>query len=750
MACGMQNITSDKNAMRSRETDIVPFTEPEGPLEPVAIPLSRIGAILRRHCLVVLITFAVGVGATVVVVSRLPRQYTASVSILIEPQRTQVSDLQAISADFSDATSLIRTQIDIFRSTTLARNVVRVLHLQNDPEFVDGGGGLAARLSGWVHGALEGFSSSEGPVTTAGRVERAAAALDARIGFANEARSRVLQVTVTTRRPALSAEVANELVKQYLKFKQREKFAAIQRASDWFESQLEGLSQQLHGEEVAIEEYRAQHGLIDLPNHPPGIAPTATSVTRQQLNDVARQLGDVSRDLARKDAELAQATRALRLRKTSALPEVLMSPVIVELLSRRAADESQEASLATSRGDNNPELIAARARTQNLQAVIVREMSNIVSSLSTEVSSTRAQAQALQARMRALVAAVGTENSAEVGLRSLQDKARATRTIYEGFLTRATELANVAGIQEPDATVVSTARRPLAPSGPLRLRLVAVAAMVSTVLGVALAMAIERTRRGFSSPEQVEACLGLPVVGMVPKLAWGNRRRPAMAHQSKDFGGSLNNLRSRLRMGGMDRPQVVMVSSAMPREGKSLLATAMASNAAAVGWRVLLIECDFHRPSMAQKLGIPPRPGLSEALVKRVSGDDPPVIHGVRPSLDVILAGYGAGDPQELLSSGRMGELLGAARARYDLVVLDTPPLLPTPDALALARHADATLLVVRWEKTPRTAVQDAIRLLRDSRAHVLGAVLTQVDLRTTARLAGRPVAIYDYYRTRT
>ncbi len=740
---------NDTDAPWARDADIVPYADPVGRLEPVGVPLARFGAILRRHYLVVLLTIVLGVGGTVAIVTRLPRQYTADVSILMEPQRTQVSDLQAISANFGDTASLVRTQMDILRSPTLARNVVLALHLQDDPEFTADGGGLKARLSGWLHAALDGFATIGSRPGEDTQIEQAVAALEARIAFANEPRSSVLNVSVTTRRAELSAQVANALAQQYMAFKRREKFAAMQRASGWFESQLEGLAKRVHAEEVAVERYRAQHGLVDLPPHPHGIAAAATSVTGQQLSDVARQLGEVSRDLARKEAELAQATHALRERKTSALPEVLISPVIVQLLARQANVESREASLASSQGRNNPELIAAQAKTRNVQAAIVREMSNVVRSLSTEVSATRAQAEALRARMKKLVGAVGTENLAEIGLRSLEDKTRATRTIYESFLTRATELANVAGIQEPDATLVSTARPPLGPSGPRRLRLIVVAGMVSTVLGIALAAAIERSRRGFSSADQVEATLGLPVMALAPKLPRRSRNRPLTAQGSGDFAGALANLRSRLRLAGPGRPQIVMVSSAMAHEGKSVLAAAMAANAAAVGRRVLLVECDFHRPSIAKKLGVAPRAGLSDLLADRLGETDQPVIRCVRPSLDAILAGKGAGDPQELLSSHRMDDLLGVARTCYDLIVLDTPPLLPTPDALALARHADATLLVVRWEKTPRTAAQDALRLLRESDARILGAVLTQVDLRTSARLAGRPPAVYDYGRAR-
>ncbi|MGH7043779.1 MAG: GumC family protein [Acetobacteraceae bacterium] len=741
----MQDVVDHREGLPSSGPQVRHFVAPEGRLEPLGVPLARFYAILRRHYLVVLITFALGVGAAVLVVSRMPKEYTAGASILIEPQRTQVSDLQAISPEFSDVTSLIRTQIDILRSPTLARNVVRTLGLENNPEFIGGSANVVATLSAALHGILDGLNPKKTPATRPTRIERAAAALSGKIGFSNEVRSSVLDVTVTTRSAELSAGIANELAKQYLDFKRREKFAAMQRTSDWLEAQLVGLSKQVHTEEIALQLYRTQHGLTDLPSRGTDGGSSATSITRQRLSDVARQLGDVSRDLARKEAELAQARIALRERRTDALPEVLISPVIVQLMSQQAVVDSREANLAASRGTNNPELIAVRAEAASLQGAIMQEMTKVVASLSTEVASARAQEQTLHRQMGQSVAAVGTENAAEVGLRSLADRARATRTIYESFLTRAAELANVGGIQEPDATLVSSATPPLGPSAPKSVRLILVAVVLSAVLGIGLACGVEGIRRGFSLPDELEACLGLPVMALLPRMSRGRHRRAA--RRLNEFVGSVNSLRGRLRAFDGNRPKVIVISSAMPREGKSVLAAAMATIAAASGWRVLLIECDFHCPSLAARLGVPPGPGLRETLAAGTTGAACSTAFEVQPRLDVIPAGHGGGDPQELLSSPRMVELIEKARECYQLVIIDTPPLLPVPDALALVPLADATVMVVRWEKTPRAAVQDAVQLLRDSRARFVGAVLTQVDLRTTARLGGRPAGLYDYYR---
>jgi capsular exopolysaccharide synthesis family protein len=333
----------------------------------------------------------------------------------------------------------------------------------------------------------------------------------------------------------------------------------------------------------------------------------------------------------------------------------------------------------------------------------------------------------------------------------LQTQARATRSIYESFLTRATQLANVAGIQEPDASLVSAARTPLGPSAPQGTKMLGVSAVLSLVVGVALACVIERLRAGFSLPEQLEATLGLPLIALLPNVSLKTLYKPRRGRAAIAFNASIDKLRGQMRALGNERPKLLMVTSALPKDGKSVFAAALARNAAAAGWRVLLVDCDLGCPMLAQLFSLRSSPGLREILAGGLLGDSWNVMHEPAPRLSVITAGHTDGDPQELLASRSMAAFLVSVRNYYDLVVLDTPPVLPVADALVLAPQVDATLMVVRWEKTPRIAARDALRLLHESRARVMGAVMTRVDRRTAAISGGRmsfAFSRYDGYHT--
>jgi capsular exopolysaccharide synthesis family protein len=692
-----------------------------------------------------LTVFAIGVGGTGVVVRLMPKQYTAAATILVQPQRTQVSDLQAISTDSTDVNSLIRTQMDLLRSPALAMSVVKVLNLTQNAGFAPTGGGLTVKIKELMQKLGLRHAVPARPLTLDDQIQIAGAILTGKISFTNEARSSVLSVSVTTHDPELSARIANEVANEFLDFKRQEKFAAMQRAHDWFQEQMGKLADEVSAADRAVELYRQQHRLDELP--PDDSGPRAETINRQQLNAISSQLAEVSREVALKQGQLTQAQAVMRgTAPPDTLPQVIASPMVGELLSQISVVAGHEAQLASTQGPGNPELAAIRAQHHKLQVRLELGMAAVVSSLNTDIKAARAQQELLRQQMEQLRSAVSKENSALMGLQVPQTKARATRSIYESFLNRATQLANVAGIQEQDASLVSSARPPLGPSAPQTTRLVAVAALLSLVIGVAIACMIERLRSGFSLPEQLETTLGLPLVAVLPKVPRATLRGRRRGQAAVAFFASLDKLRGKMRALGEGRPKVIMVTSALPKEGKSAFAVGLARNAAAAGLQVLLIECDFRCSSLAAQFGLRPGPGLREILSSGTLGNTSTVIREPEPGLHVILGGQAKGDSQELLASNQMSAVLAAMRASYDLVILDTPPVLPVADALVLAKEADATLMVVRWETTARTPAQDAVRLLRESRARIMGAVFTRVDRRTAARLGGRISYAFSYY----
>jgi capsular exopolysaccharide synthesis family protein len=726
-----------------------PMNDPTHRLEPLMVPIGRLTSILRRRLWIVIGTCLLGLGLAGTVVKGMANKYTAEVSILVEPQRTQVSDLQAISDDAGDIGTVVRTQIDILRSPSLAVSVVSALHLTDNPEFIPppSGGLIAAVVQLAQKFGLKRPAVQSRQPTHEDMLDIAAGILSGKITYLNEAHSGVLRIDVTTQDPELSAKIGNELARQFLDYKRQAKFTAMQRAHDWFQEQMGILSEQLRTAELDVERYRQQNRLDEESPNDDGVGPSPATINRQQLEALNRELADVSRDRALKEAQLQQADLALRGKvPVSSLPEVLNSGVITQLVSQLAVVEGREGQLTASQGAGNPELLSVQAQARKLRAGLDREMVSVANGLTAQVNAATTQEHLVQLRMEQLRAAVSVENSAQVGLRSLQSKARATRGIYESFLNRATQLANVAGIQEQDASLVSAARPPLGPSAPQVSRIMTVAAGLSLVLGIGAACIVDRLRSGFSLPEEFEAALGLPLIGLIPRVGKRTIAFPSKGRARIALASSLDKLRGQIRVLGDARPRTIMVTSALPREGKSVLAACLARNAAAAGWKVLLIECDMGCPTLASLFRIKAGPGLSDILEGSMLGDSRDLIFEPEPRLHLLTAGRTKGNSQEMLASQRMSDLLTGLKSNYDLVLLDTPPVLSVADPLVLGQQADATLMVVRWEKTTRGAALDAVRLLYASRVRIMGAVMTRIDQRTAAISGGRISYAFSHY----
>lgn len=541
-------------------------------LEPSGVPVGRIWSVLRRRKAAVLLVTVVGVSAGAGFVFSITPRYSAEAQILIEPRRTQVSDLQAISSDPDNSQNLLRTQIDILRSPTLLSKVVAELQLVEVNEFSPQSS-IVGDVKQWLRSV-----GLEAPVADSlsdnGRKEIAARALANKITFANEARSNVLRVSVETENPDLSARIANGLAGQYLEFKRNEKFAATRRAHDWFQERLSELSARLKASETEVAAYRQQLGLFEVPVGRPGSARVPT-VNTQQLNEISRQLSIVSAEKLRKEAQFAQMQSALRIQGgADAIPEVLVSPLIQRLREQEAMAAAREAELMVYGLERSPDLMAARAQRKGLQTRIQSEMKNITDGLTNEVSVARNQMVSLQKAMVDLRAAVGNENTAEIRLQNLTAESEANRVLYEGYLNRATQLANVSGIQEPDAEMVSEASPPPGPSAPKRGRLLAAILLFSAALGTLTAFLLERMRTGINGPEEIEEILGINSLGVVPKIPVRPGRMKEISAVSADFAAAVSRVRGGLQILSRDkRPKVIAVTSAMPKEGKSVFST---------------------------------------------------------------------------------------------------------------------------------------------------------------------------------
>jgi succinoglycan biosynthesis transport protein ExoP len=316
-----------------------------------------------------------------------------------------------------------------------------------------------------------------------------------------------------------------------------------------------------------------------------------------------------------------------------------------------------------------------------------------------------------------------------VRLGQLRLEAEASRVIYEHFLARLKEASVQRGIQKPDSRILSEAEVPIAPASPQPVLAALLAGMLGLLAAAVRLLSREARAEGFRTAAELEAMTGQTVLGQIPRLS--QRRRDLAEHMAKSPGSfaaeSVRQLRTALHLTGPALPQVVLVTSSVPGEGKSTLARALGHNLAALGKRVLVIEADIRRRRRLRVFRGEPAPGLLTVLEGKTRFEE--AVNRVETlGIDVLPGGQSRRNAADLLSSENFAQLIETARARYDSIVIDSPPVLVVPDARLLGRASDRILYVVGWDSTTRRQLQEGLRALETVQLSVGGLVLSKID----------------------
>ena len=334
----------------------------------------------------------------------------------------------------------------------------------------------------------------------------------------------------------------------------------------------------------------------------------------------------------------------------------------------------------------------------------------------------------------------------------LQSQAAAARLIHAQFLEQLKTTTAQIDLAQPDSTILSLADVPVAPARPRVVLTLLFGALCLTALAAIGVLRRETARDTFRTEPELETEFSLPALGRLPVLSGriGLRwtARMALRANARQI-EALNQLRSAVLDGLQPRPQIIAITSALPGEGRSLLTLSLAHAMAKLGHRVLVIDGDLRRR------------GLTRALAEAPTGPDPafdavcrnalPLADAIRPvpalGVDLLAGKAGSKNPADLFHQAGFRRLLRTARDSYDMVLIDTPPVLAVPDARIIGVAADAVLFAVRWDKTTATQISDALRLLRQSGLRIKGFVLTQVNPARQRHLGLAPPKSLRNYR---
>lgn len=723
------------------------------------IDIKELLRTLWRRRSVILGTLLFLVSLALLVLFQLTPRYTASTLLTLQTRNEAVVDIQAVMSGLSADASVIRTELDIISSRRLVGKLVDRLQLTRDPEFngaLREQNALKLALDPRTYLSPEWLMAlgllTQDPETLSAE-ERAtqeqAATVDAvtsALSVSNPKLSYTIQITFESEDPKKAALLANTLAELYLTDQLEAKFEATQRATDWLSERIGDLKSRVVEADNAVQAFREQHAIIRSGNQ--------GTVSEQQLAELNVQLVAARTDLAEAEARYNQAKSQVGQRhNAAALGEVLDSPLIQRLGEQEAEVRRRQAEIAKRYGPRHPDTISVDSELADLRAKIAEEVSKVMESIETEVRVARARVSTLSANLDKLKAENAEVQKASVQLRELEREAESGRILLETFLSRFKETSNQDELQKADVRIISAAEVPAAPSFPKKKLILAVALVLSLMVGLGLAFLLEALDHGYRALEHLERERGLPGLGMVPRLTALQLKgaKPfdyAIRKPTSAYSEALRFVHVSLMFGhpGDLRPRTILVTSSLPGEGKTTLCLSLARLLARAGnQRLLLVEGDLRRANVGKALVDSGRsaPSLTTYLTGQVERWQDCLIQDEVPGLELILSGDKVDTPQVLLQSERMRALLAEAGESYDFVILDAPPLLAVSDAVILSHLADVTVFVVRWESTPREAVGNALDLLRKAGAPIGGVVLTQVDVKKHAHYGYGDYASY-------
>jgi exopolysaccharide transport family protein len=720
-----------------------------GGTEASSVGAQRLIVIIRRR-----LRLLGGVVLSVLAVSLLfivtrPPEYTATATLTLNNKRQPVvSATPNAGQDVAPDSSSVDTEVEVLRSRTLARRVAEELHLERDPAF-----NPQLRPRGPVQAFRESLANlvpgrSAEPRTRTTGLEAATDAVAGGLRVSRPGMTYLINISFTASDPAQAARLANAFVAAYMGSEMDSRFSASTNASDWLSERLKQLRAQVETADTELQQYKIANNLM---------SSQGATLTEQEISTLDQQLALTRAQEAEASARLSTARRQLASGSTGEdVGEALSSPVIQQLRQQRAVTSKTVADLQGRYGDKHPEMLKSKRELADLDSQIQGEIQRIISNLEAQAQVARQRTASIEASVSQSRGKLVGNNRAVVKLNELQRNADAARALYETLLNRYKETNVEKGLPQTDAHVVSSASIPTAPSG-RRVLLIELATLLALCAGVFAIILAELLDNVVSDGEMVETELDTSFLGSVPLLSsisespglinLGPERfvveRPLSSFTEAIRSVNASMLFSRI---GHDT-KVIAITSSLPGEGKTTSSICITRTLALSGKSVVLVDCDLRQRAVKRILLSEPEFGLLEILNNEASLDqglqhDPLSGAMIIPLTDRVFS------PRDVFGSPAMLDLLAKLRDQFDVVILDTAPVLLVTETRTVAGLADTTLLLIRWRKTTRRAVSAAIKLLKATNVPLAGAALTQVDVAQVSAISqSDPSTYYKAYR---
>jgi len=642
--------------------------------------------------------------------------YSASVRVQIEPSLKIVERGQVEQPETGDG--FLRTQVELLRSSAIAQRAAKLAGLADDPDFFkprDFSVMAAIR-------SLLGGASAQGPATPSKAVlEEAAAGIIAGNHLVRPLPGfRLVDISYSDPSPERAARIANAYADAFIAANLDRRFQANVYAKAFLEDQLAQLKVRHEEAEKAVVAFAEKEEFL--------VTSEKSSIAEANLSAANGALGGLIAERIKTEQLWRQVENVDEIN----LPQFLLNPVIQGLRSARNTLDSEYKEKIQTFKPGYPAMVQLSNRMKEIDRQIRTEVKAIKDSHKAAYEQSRRQEEEMRARIEALRVETLDLQRRSIQYDNLRREAATLRTLYEGLLQRHKEVDVAGGMGANNIFIVDRAEAPGAPSSPNLARALLLALMLGLGGGYGAAYLLERFDDAVRLPEEVEQLSGLPTLGVLPDVSDSGEAEQVLHDPRSGLSEAYRSLCTALQFATDNGlPKSLLVTSAAPGEGKSITALAIARHFANMGLRVLLIDADLRNPSMHRKLGLEHTVGLSNYLSGELS---PPETFQATdiPSLTFMSSGPLHANAADLLAGPRLLSLLSVGMETFDLIVLDSPPIMGLADAPRLSNAATASLLVVSGGVTRTGQVRGSLKRLRFARGPVIGTALTRFDARTS------------------
>lgn len=685
------------------------------------------------------------------VVFNMDKVYRSTATLLVEGKQNKLLSIEEVYSMDTSRSEYFQTQFEILKSPDLARRVIRELNLADNPEFKPKDDADQPFWQEWLAAvpAISGADDAGETLDEQKSAEQAETRLVndflERLTVKPRLKTQLVDISFDAKDPQLARDIVNALGEAFIDAGLEARMEATRKAAEWLASRLQSLKDNLANSENRLQDYLESERLVDLEG--------VLTLTGKEIEQNSIRLATARQ--ARIEAE--SIYNKIRSGNPELVSEVFLDPGMQALKAKESELLRKISDLGQHYGPEHPNMIAARSELKTTQESIKQQVAVISNGIKNRYEIARRNEQAILASIESNKAQVQDIGRKQTRLGELQREVESNRHLYETFFTRFKEANEAAEISAANVRFIDRASQPLEPVKPKKKLIVGLTFAGTLMLGVMLAFLLDYLDATIKSPEDVSKKLDKPFLGVVPLLPEFSDKPDALCRIMLDdtrstFAEAVRTVRTGLVLSGLDSEHHVwMITSSFPSEGKTTLASNIAESLAQLsdeGHRVLLIEADLRRPTLAKRFKLPPRSsGLSHVLALNAQLDE--CLYPIENlALDVLPAGMPPPNPLELLASNAFAKLISDLEKRYSMILLDAPPVHAVSDAQWLAQHVRSVIYAVKADSTPVQAIQNGLKNLERFGSPLAGIVLTQLDVRKSKRYGYGDYDGYYYYQS--